>query len=124
MPSVLDAAQGKRADGAIKPTALEGQPFSAKNVLVYLNSRLLNPLLRQPVHSGVRINRRELLQRGGGLTLALGAGGASQLLEACGSSERKAPGGEAGAGGMRRFAALLDGFGALPGRSGCADAHA
>jgi hypothetical protein len=57
---IFDAAQGKRADGAIEATVLEGQPFAAENLLVNLDPPLLDPLLRQPVHSGVRINRREL----------------------------------------------------------------
>jgi hypothetical protein len=60
LADILDATQRKRADGAIEPAVVEREPFTFEDVLVNLDSRLLDAFLRQPVHSGVRIDRREL----------------------------------------------------------------
>ena len=65
MAHVLDAAQGKGADGAIEAVALEGEPFAAENPLVNLDLRPPDPPLRQPVHPGVRIDRGDPADLGG-----------------------------------------------------------
>jgi hypothetical protein len=57
---IPDAAQGERADGAIKTTVPEREPLAADNPLINLECCLLDPLHCQPVHSRIRLNRREL----------------------------------------------------------------
>src|SRR5579871_6181944 len=56
---VLDAAQGKGADDAIKAAVLEGKPLTAEDPLAHLDPRLLHPSLGQSVHAPVRIDGRE-----------------------------------------------------------------
>jgi hypothetical protein len=48
-------------DDPLTLCVLEREPFTFENVLVNFDAPLLDPLLRQPVHSGVRIDRRELM---------------------------------------------------------------
>ena len=65
LANFLDAAQGKRADGAIEAVALKGKPFAAENPMVNLDLRPPDSPLRQPVHSGVGIGRRDSVDLGG-----------------------------------------------------------
>src|SRR5262249_3352990 len=64
LDDMLDAAQRKRADNTIESVILEGKPFAAYDSLVNLDPRLSYPLLRQPVHPDVRIDRRDLADLG------------------------------------------------------------
>ena len=64
MAHVSDAAQRKRADGAIEAAALERESFAAENPVVNLDLRLPDQPLRQAVHPGVRIDRRDSFDLG------------------------------------------------------------
>ena len=65
LANFLDAAQGKRADGAIEAVALKGKPFAAENPMVNLDLRPPDSLLRQSVHSDVWIDGGDLADLGG-----------------------------------------------------------
>src|SRR6267142_5848430 len=57
---IADAAQRECADDAIEGLVVERQAFTAQKLLLNFDSRLLDPSLCQPVHSGVRIDGRNL----------------------------------------------------------------
>src|SRR5262245_39537481 len=62
---VADAAQGKRADGAIEAVIRQREPFAADHPLVNCESRPPDSPLCQAVHSGVRIDGRDRADLGG-----------------------------------------------------------
>jgi hypothetical protein len=64
LSDILDAAQRKRADDAIKGAVLEGESLAAKHPLVNLDACLLDPISCPSVHPDIRINGRDLANVG------------------------------------------------------------
>src|SRR6516165_5563884 len=58
--NMFDTTQRKGAHHAIEDAPIEGELFPAQNPLVHFDPRLLDPLLRQPVHADIGIDDGDL----------------------------------------------------------------